>query len=90
MDKTDNTEGVDISHEIQDLGHNAEVFYRDVLYSDGFNAGWHDTEVGIYDKRNIATLIPKEALALLEWLKKEESNLRKMAENEAKREVAHA
>jgi hypothetical protein len=65
------------------LGHNAVVWYEDMKYITEDGDVFYNKEINISDKMRWISLIPKEALSLLEWLKQEEPRLRKMIEDEA-------
>lgn len=77
----DSSNGYTIS-EVHDLGHNASVAYRSILYSCEDGSTFYSDEVSISDKMNCTTIIAKEALSLLEWLQREKPALEKMAKED--------
>jgi hypothetical protein len=68
--------------EVHDLGHNASVAYRSILYSCEDGSTFYSDEVSISDWFNCTTIIAKEALNLLVWLQQEKPKLEKMAKEE--------
>lgn len=60
------------------LQHNASVFYEDKLYIRGDGSHFYNEEISISDKMSHVSLIPKEALSLLEWLQQEKPNLERL------------
>jgi len=77
----DTSNGFTIS-EVHNLGHNANVAYRSILYSCEDGSTFCNDEVSISDRMNCTTIIAKEALNLLEWLQQEKPKLEKMAKEE--------
>lgn len=62
-----------------DLGHNATVYYRDAEYITSEGESFYCEEVSISDRTKYITLIPQEALLLLEWLQREKPKLERLA-----------
>lgn len=61
-----------------DLGHNSVVWYEDMKYIGDDGSSFYCEEVRISDKTHCVTLIPKEALSLLDWLQQERSTLERL------------